>query len=286
MVDGRRRLLLVLVALIGVVSAARGQGPQAARERRPRILLANDDGIGAPGLAAAYMELAKLGEVTVAAPAMNQSGVGHAITYAEPILVDTIEPLATGEGPQGPWYRITARPATCVRLALTALLTGKPDLVVSGINHGDNAGLAVYVSGTLGAAREAAFDGIPAIGVSLVESPTMDYRAAAAVLGRISAEALRRGLPPGVFLSVNVPAVEIRGLKVVPHSLQRGVDRFDRRQSPRGQTYFWNVWTPPADPDPETDAGALPFGWVTVTPLRVDATDRESMGRLRAWALR
>jgi len=286
MIHGRRTLLLVLGTLVGVTSTASGQGPQAAKERRPCILLANDDGIAAPGLAAAYVELAKLGEVTVAAPATNQSGVGHAITYAEPILVDTIEPLAKAESAQGPWYRIAARPATCVRLALTALLPGKPDLVVSGINHGDNAGLAIYVSGTLGAVREAAFDGIPAIGVSLVESPTMDFGAAAAVLGRICAEVLRRGLPPGVFLSVNVPAVEIRGLKVVPHSLQRGVDRFERRQSPRGQTYFWNVWTPPADPDPETDAGALPLGWVTVTPLRVDDTDRESIGCLRAWALR
>jgi 5'-nucleotidase len=113
----------------------------------------------------------------------------------------------------------------------------------------------------------------------------MDYGPAAAVLGRIAAEVLRRGLPPGVFLSVNVPAVEIRGIKVVPHSLRRGIDRFERRESLRGQAYYWNAWTPPADPDPETDAGALPQGWVTVTPLRVDDADREAILRIRAWDL-
>jgi 5'-nucleotidase len=283
---GRSGRLGLVVACMVATAVAGGRGPAAvAKEPRPRILLSNDDGIAAPGLAAAYAELAKVGEVTVAAPATDQSGEGHAITYAEPIFVDTIEPLVRAEGPQGPWHRIAARPATCVRLALATLLPAKPDLVVSGINRGDNAGFAIYVSATLGAAREAAFDGIPAIGASLVHSPKMDYGPAAAVLGRIAAEVLRRGLPPGVFLSVNVPAVEIRGIKVVPHSLRRGIDRFERRESLRGQAYYWNAWTPPADPDPETDAGALPQGWVTVTPLRVDDADREAILRIRAWDL-
>jgi 5'-nucleotidase len=272
-------------ALAAVVLMALSASAEAA-DRRPRILLSNDDGIAAPGLAAAYAELAKLGEVTVAAPADNQSGVGHGLTFLEPILMRTLEPLVKVEGAQGPWYRISARPATCVRLALSALLAEKPDLVVSGINRGDNAGLTIYVSGTLGAAREAAFDGIPSIATSLVESPKMDYAPGAAVLGRLAAETLKRGLPKGIFLTVNFPALEIRGIKVVRHSLNAGVTSFERRENPEHQIYFWNIWDPPADLDPETDAGALRDGYVAVTPLRVDVNDADARKVLGGWGLR
>ena len=260
--------------------------PGLGAEGRPRILLANDDGISAPGLLAVYAELARLGEVTVSAPAENQSGVGHGITYVEPIMVRQIDPLVQVEGAQGPWYRVAARPATCVRLALTSLLAEKPDLVVSGINKGDTAGLTLYVSGTLGAAREAAFDGIPAIGASLVESPTMDYAPGAAAVGRIAAEVLKRGLPRGIFLSVNIPATAIRGVKVVPHSLKAGKNTYDRRQTPRGELYFWNVWSEPVDPGSATDVGAITDGYVAVTPLRIDVNDEASRKAIEAWPLR
>jgi len=282
----RRRVVWVLGLLLAGVAAA-----AAAAERRPRILLADDDGIAAPGLLAAYEELARIGEVTVAAPADNQSGVGHGITYREPIMMRAIDPLVKTEGPQGPWYRIEARPATCVRLALASLLPEKPDLVVSGINRGDNAGLSIYVSGTLGAAREAAFDGIPSIAASQVTwdamgAGTEPYRPGAALLGRVAAEVLSRGLPGGTFLSLNFPAMEIKGVRVVPHSLRTGLDRYERRESPERQTYFWNVWTAPADPDPMTDAGALREGYATVTALRIDANDREAMRAIGGWGLR
>ena len=275
--------------LLGLLFLA-GAAADAA-DRRPRILLSNDDGIAAPGLLAAYAELAKIGEVTVAAPAENQSGVGHGITYREPIMVRTIDPLAKAAGPQGPWYRIEAKPATCVRLALASLLTGRPDLVVSGINRGDNAGLTIYVSGTLGAAREAAFDGIPSIAASQVTWPDMGsgpegYRPGAALLGRVAVEVLKRGLPPGTFLSLNFPAGEIKGVRVVPHSLHTGLNEYERRENPEHETYFWNVWTEPADPDPRTDAGSLREGYGTVTPLRIDANDREAIRAIEGWGLR
>jgi 5'-nucleotidase len=257
-----------------------------AADRRPRILLSNDDGIEAPGLLAAYAELARLGEVTVAAPAENQSGIGHGITYVEPIMVKVIEPLARGEGEQGPWYRIAARPATCVRLALTSLLPQRPDLVVSGINRGDNAGLTIYISGTVGAAREAAFDGIPAVAASLVYSTRMDYAPGAAVIARIASEVIKRGLPRGTFLSVNLPAAPITGIKVVPHSLKAGVDRYERRENPRHEVYYWNLWTEPVDPDPRTDVGALREGFVAVTPLRIEVNDRGAIADLEGWGLR
>jgi len=284
--------------LLGLLFLAGAAGGPA--DRRPRILLANDDGISAPGLLAAYQELAKIGEVTVAAPAENQSGVGHGITYREPIMVRNIDPLAKAAGPQGPphppdavgrWYRIEAKPATCVRLALASLLTGRPDLVVSGINRGDNAGLTLYVSGTLGAAREAAFDGIPSIAASQVIWPEMGqgpegYRSGAALLGRVATEVLKRGLPPGTFLSLNFPAGDIKGVRVVPHSLRTGLNQYERRENPEHETYFWNVWTEPADPDPRTDAGSLREGYAAVTPLRIDANDRETMRAIEGWGLR
>src|SRR5205814_6316055 len=184
-------------------------GRAGAAERRPRILLSDDDGIAAPGLLAAYAELARVGEVTVAAPADNQSGVGHGITYAEPIMMKEIDPLVRVPGQSGKWYRIAARPATCVRLALASLLHEKPDLVVSGINRGDNAGLTIYMSGTLGAAREAAFDGIPSVAASQVLSREMDFTPGAVFLGRLAADVLHRGVPRGTFLSVNIPAAAI-----------------------------------------------------------------------------
>ena len=279
----RARFLLGLLWLAG---AAVG-----AADRRPRILLSDDDGIAAPGLLAAYEELARMGEVTVAAPAENQSGVGHGITYREPIMVRTIDPLVRAAGPQGPWHRIEARPATCVRLALASLLPGRPDLVVSGINRGDNAGLALYVSGTLGAAREAAFDGIPSIAASQVTWPDLGkgpegYRPGAALLARVAAEVLKRSLPAGTFLSLNFPAGYIKGVRVVPHSLRTGLNRYERRENPEHETYFWNVWTEPADPDPQTDAGSLREGYATVTPLRIDANDREAIRAIEGWGLR
>jgi 5'-nucleotidase len=280
-----RRLGLLLGLLFGVLAAL------GAADRRPRILLSDDDGIAAPGLLAAYEELAKIGEVTVAAPAENQSGVGHGITYREPIMVRAIDPLVKAAGPQGPWHRIEAKPATCVRLALASLLAEKPDLVVSGINRGDNAGLSIYVSGTLGAAREAAFDGIPAIAASQVTWPEMakgaeGYRPGAALLARVAAVVLKRGLPPGTFLSLNFPAGEMKGVRVVPHSLRTGLNQYERRVNPGDETYFWNIWTEPADPDPGTDAGSLREGYATVTPLRIDATDREAMRAIEGWGLR
>lgn len=257
-----------------------------AAEPRPRILLSDDDGIAAAGLLAVYPELARLGAVTVAAPAENQSGMGHGITYVEPILMREIDPLVKVEGAQGKWYRIVAKPATCVRLALSSLLTEKPDLVVSGINRGDNAGLSIYVSGTLGAAREAAFDGIPAIAASQAIGPGMDYRAGAAFVGRLAAEVLRRGVPRGTLVSVNIPAGAIKGVKVVPHALLAGVNTYERRENPRNETYFWNVWKEPAAEGLDTDVGAVRNGYIAVTPLRIEANDAGARKELEGWNLK
>ena len=276
------------VLVVAVLAALLAAGAGTAAERRPRILLANDDGITAPGLAAAYAELARLGEVTVAAPAEDQSGVGHGITFAEPIMMAEIAALVPSDAPQGKWYRIAAKPATCVRLALNSLLSERPDLVVSGINRGANMGEDIYVSGTLGAAREAAFDGIPAIAASLMSSPEMDYRPGASFLGRLAAEVLRRGVPRGTLLAMNIPpaGVEIKGVMVVPHAMSAGTNAYERRTSPRHETYFWNVWTEPSDETLATDVGAMRHGYVAVTPLRVDVNDAAAIKELEGWNLK
>jgi 5'-nucleotidase len=281
----RRSSAARAAALAALAVLALGAWTGAA-ERRPRILLSNDDGIAAAGLHAVYSELVRLGDVTVAAPAENQSGVGHGITYAEPILMREIEPLVKVEGAAGKWYRIAARPATCVRLALSSLLSERPDLVVSGINRGENTGYVVYMSGTLGAAREAAFDGIPSIAASQVISTGMDYRPGAAFVGRLAAQVLQRGVPRGTLLSVNIPAGEIKGVRVVSHASTEGVNSYDRRTSPRGDTYFWNVWTEPASDSLDDDAGAVTHGYVAVTPLRVDLNDAGARKELEGWGLK
>jgi len=274
-------------AVAAVLALSWSSVTASAADRRPRILLSDDDGIGAPGLLAAYAELARVGDVTVAAPAENQSGVCHGITYAEPIMMREIEPLVRVPGQSGKWYRIVARPATCVRLALASLLPEAPDLVVSGINHGDNAGLTIYASGTLGAAREAAFDGIPAIAASQVVDREMDYTPGAAFLGRFAAVVLHHGgLPRGTFVSVNFPAGAIKGVKVVPHAMSAGTNSYERRESPRHETYFWNVWTEPSDPGLDTDVGAIAHGYVAVTPLRVEVNDAAAMRELEGWHLK
>ena len=114
----------------------------------------------------------------------------------------------------------------------------------------------------------------------------MDYGPGALVLARVVRETLARGLPPGTFLSVNIPATPIKGIKVVPHSLRSGTNVYERRTSPRGEVYYWNVWTEPIDPDPQTDVGAITNGYVALTPLRVNVNDPEALEAIEAWELR
>ena len=179
-----RKLLFVLVTLPFFICGL-SQNP-------PRILLTNDDGIDAPGLVAMHKALSRVGHVTVAAPATNQSAAGHGlITGRNPIFVTTW----TDDG-GSVWHSITARPATCVSLALENLPSDTPDIVVSGSNHGANLGLVTYYSGAVGAAREAAFRGIPSIAVSVQAGSPMDFEAAAEFTAHLVENYLKEKLPP------------------------------------------------------------------------------------------
>ncbi len=273
-----RCLLTVLVTL-----AVAGWSPVTAQERAAppplRILVANDDGYQAPGLIALVDSLVPIAHVVVAAPLEQQSGTGHGITYRDPIRVSEV-----GNPYSITWYAIDARPATCIRLALTALLDTLPDLVVSGVNTGENVGLSTWLSGTVAAAREAAFHGLPAIAASVGVGGGVDYEVAAGYV-RGLVERLRDAgaLEQPMLLNVNVPAggaERIKGIRIVSMGLVQGRQGYERRLSPRGLLYFWDNWSPPEEAPEGTDVAAFEAGYVTITPLRIDQTDTKQLAAL------
>lgn len=242
------------------------------------ILVVNDDGYVAPGLRILVDSLVPMAKVVVAAPRRQQSGTGHGVSFLDPIRVDTF-----GNQYGIDWYAIDARPATVVSLALTSLMDSLPDLVISGINTGENVGVSTFLSGTVAGARHAKFFGLPAIAVSMGVGSTQDYALAAGFVRRL-VDALRaEGLmTPELFLNVNVPAnssTPIKGVRVVRQSLLAGADDYDRRMAPNGQDYFWNIWSPAADDVEGTDLHDLRQGYITITPLTIDQTDRTGMER-------
>jgi 5'-nucleotidase len=259
-------------------------GPAWAQDAPFTILVTNDDGYSAPGIRALAEALKPLGEVIVAAPAQNQSGKGHSITTSDPILV-----LERKQSSGLVWYAIEATPATATRLALDKLVPrradGSPrvDLVVSGINRGENLGIVVYYSGTLGAAREASFTGIPAIAVSMGGDNEADYAATAAAV-RAMIERLREKklLQPGLFLNVNAPAGQTKGVMVTRLSLKANEQIYDRRVNPRNRIYFWPDYKPLETDDEGTDVWAFAQGWITVTPMVLDTTADRQLGAMKA----
>jgi 5'-nucleotidase len=238
------------------------------------ILLTNDDGIFAPGLLAMYRELIKLGEVHVIAPDTVQSATGHGITVATPILTKQVR---VGDDFVG--TSVGGRPADCVKLAVAKLLPRPPDLVISGINSGANVGINVIYSGTVAAAIEAAFLGLPAIAVSLYlrsDRPTDYARTAGLALDTIR-KIIDAGLRNGQVASVNIPPLQTHemaaGIKVVRQCTRGWADTYEERRDPRGRVYFWNssVFTL-GNTEEDTDVAALRDGYITVTPLQFDLT--------------
>jgi len=246
------------------------------------ILLTNDDGIVAPGLVAMYRELVKLGDVQVVAPETVQSAAGHGITIAAPLMTArvTVENAFTGTA-------VAGRPADCVKLAVAQLVPRPPDLVVSGINSGANTGINVIYSGTVAAAIEAAFLGLPAVASSLWLRPGIDpdYRIAARQTRQLIEQLLAAGLAPGQVASINLPSLppgrEPAGVRIVRQCTHPWADTYEMRKDPRGREYFWNtsVFTL-GKTDEDTDVAALRDEHITVTPLCFDLTDHAT---LRAW---
>lgn len=245
------------------------------------ILVTNDDGILAPGIAALAEALRPLGDVDVVAPESVQSGAGHAITFDAPLICERVSVDGSFFG-----WSVDGRPADCVKLGVHELCRKRPDLVVSGINSGANRGVDVIYSGTVAGAVEAAFIGIPSLAVSLEAAGGFDFEQAGTIARNVVAQALEIGIDPGTVLNVNIPRLDERpplGVRVVRQSTAPWTDTYDRRADPRGRPYFWlgdEGERGPGDP-PETDLAALRAGFVTITPLQHDLTEYEQLRRLK-----
>ena len=246
-----------------------------------RILLSNDDGIHSPGLAALYEAVRDLGEVIVAAPDSQMSAVGHAITISDPIKVAEI---TTASGLRG--FAIGGTPADCVKLAVEALLDRPPDLVISGINLGPNAGISVIYSGTVSAATEGTILGIPSMAVSINTFKDPLWATPAKVAREMAEKIIRNGLPADTLINVNVPNIpvdQLRGSKVTKMGRSQFKEVFHRRTDPRGNVYYWmdgEMELAPGQTD--TDVQALEENYVSVTPLRFDLTHHDVMESVRA----
>lgn len=251
-----------------------------------RVLLTNDDGIYAPGLRALRKELLELGSVTVVAPATEQSAAGHSVTLLTPLLVNEVFDDEDGKSFVG--WAVEGRPADCVKLALLELLPEPPDVIISGMNAGSNAGINVLYSGTVAAAIEGAFYRHTAIAVSLeYDKKIYDFPKGAQYARKVIEQILAHEPPPGSLFNVNLPVLErgpIRGVKVLPQNVSPYTETFDRRVNPRGRTYFWmNPEFVCPDPHPDSDVSALAEGYITVTPLQFDLTDRARLQQLKSW---
>ncbi len=275
-----RPLLSILIVLAAACASLLGAPQAAPQTAKPyRILICNDDGVRAPGILAVARALQSVGEVLVVAPLENQSGKGHSITISEPILREDLT-LPGGIRAIG----LAATPASTMKVALMKIVTAKPDLVVSGINRGYNLGLAAYLSGPAGAAREAASQGIPAIASSL-SMPATDYTAAAEATARIAWHIKEHGLPAGAFLNVNIPSgtpETWKGFRIATQAMSGGgVEGFEERKHPNGRTYYWNVYEEGGTAPEGTDMWAVQQGYVAIVPMKVGEYNAEAAASLK-----
>jgi 5'-nucleotidase len=248
--------------------------------QKPKILITNDDGITAPGIRNLVAFMNEIGDVTVVAPDSPQSGKGHAITINSTLTFEEIQL----EGPQKD-YALSGTPVDCVKFALDKILTSKPDLVVSGINHGANSSINVIYSGTMSAAVEAGVEGLQAIGFSLLDFAwDADFSQAKEFIQKIVRNVLENHLPKGIVLNVNIPklaASEIKGIKVCRQANAKWEENFDERVNPHGKKYFWlSGYFNNMDEGEDADETALANGYVSVVPVKFDLTAHEYIAEL------
>lgn len=248
-----------------------------------KILLSNDDGINAPGLRALHKGLKAIGEVTVAAPEMEMSAVGHAITIAMPLRVREVRDHGQPFG-----YAIDGTPADCVKIALLAVMKEPSDIVISGINHGANLATNIIYSGTVSAATEGTILGVPSIAFSLsTHEKEPDFGPAVKHAVAITKKVMENGLQKGTLLNVNIPAIpekEIKGIKICrqSHCVYRGA--FEKREDLRGMDYYWQGGVMDTkDPDPNVDIVFNEKGYITITPIHFDLTNHDYLDELRSW---
>lgn len=252
-------------------------------KQKPIILVTNDDGVFAPGLRKLIEIMLGIGEVTVVAPDKPQSGMGHAITVTTPLMIQAI-----ANDNRHREFSCNGTTVDCVKMGIKVLLDRKPDLVVSGINHGSNASVNILYSGTMAGALDAAIENIPAIGFSL-----NDYSYHACFDGfehhieNITRMVLKNGLPQHTCLNVNIPAVngsEIKGIKVVRQGRGFWNERYEKRTNPHKRDYYWlsghfsNI-----EETEETDNWALKNNYIAVVPVHVDMTAHHAIEKLASW---
>lgn len=251
--------------------------------KKPVILITNDDGVMAPGIRHLVKFMLELGDVVVVAPDKPQSGMGHAVTIVNPIRMEKIS--VDGDHKE---YSCSGTPVDCVKLAVNKVLHRKPDLLVSGINHGTNSSINVIYSGTMSAAIEGAMEDIPSIGFSLLDySYDADFNAGKKFVQQIARNVLKQGLPSGICLNVNIPAVseaKIQGVKVCRQARGNWQEEFDHRKDPRGKDYYWLTGHFKLHEDSnETDEWALKNNYVSVVPIQFDFTAHDLIPELKTW---
>ncbi len=240
--------------------------------KKPLILVTNDDGITAPGIRSLVEVAKKFGEVVVVAPDSPQSGMGHAVTLTKPLRLHKTDIF---EGVDS--YECSGTPVDCVKIAVDKVLHRKPDLCLSGVNHGSNSSINIIYSGTMSAAVEAALEGIPSIGFSLCDfSYEADFSVAQYAAEQIVKQVLYYGLANNTLLNVNVPKVskeELKGIRICRQAMAKWEEEFDERQDPHGRHYFWLTGKfVNNDKGEDTDEWALANNFISVVPVQYDLT--------------
>jgi len=252
-------------------------------EKKLSILVSNDDGIFSDGLGMLVKELQSIAAVTIVAPENQQSAVGHAITMHRPLRVREVSKDEKFFG-----YAVDGTPADCVKLAIRHLMKNKPDLVISGINHGSNTAVSVIYSGTVSAATEGTILGIPSFAISLTTfEPNADFSYAAKFARQLALKVVEKGLPIGTLLNVNVPPVpenEIRGVVITRQGKSIWNDEFEARRDPGNKQYFWlKGELVELDEEEDIDQRAILNNKISVTPIQFDLTNYSLIEILRTW---
>jgi 5'-nucleotidase len=255
-------------------------------QKKPLILVTNDDGISAPGIRKLIAVMKEIGDVVVVAPDKPQSAMGHAITINNTLYINKIN---IDDDVQEE-YSCSGTPVDCVKLAVHEILHKKPDLCVSGINHGSNSSINVIYSGTMSAALEAGMEGIPAIGFSLLDYAwEADFDAAEEYIKNITLETIKNGLPKGVVLNVNIPKCaksDIKGVKVCRQANAQWVETFDKRTNPQGRDYYWLTGEfISEDKGEDTDETALKNNYISIVPVQFDLTAHHAIKEINMWNL-
>ena len=249
------------------------------KSKRPIILITNDDGIMAPGIRHLIKLMRTIGDVVVVAPDKPQSAMGHAITIATPLRLEYI----VVEGKQKE-YSCSGTPVDCVKLAVNNILHGKPDLLVSGINHGSNASINVIYSGTMSAAVEGAIENIPSIGFSILDfSFDVDFTPADKYILSVTRKVLKSGLPTHTCLNINIPIIkDIKGIKICRQSLGYWADDYFERKDPHHKNYYWLTGKfINNDKGKDTDEWALKNGYISVVPIQYDFTAHHAISLIK-----